>query len=398
MLAMLFINVKICGLDAPQHIIRMRNNTYPITATGFTSQSSTPATYPSYDGLTDTVTHFVWTKSDALNQFALFDNTTSITINQFPLAVVLNYTHNNTNDISQLSFKTKTTTQTEDNGAVFDIKISNQKHKRIQTNEPWFNFDYWYNVNERYNYVLKADLTTPGTDLHQLCGTGFSLQNGSKWNLADSRNQLSIIPMWYIGLEDAIGSTKSCASDYDIEISINKWFCFAPLIVRQVPYHVVQMDEVIMDSDIIVDFSPVHPADTLLGYNISQSIINRFWLTKHNANKEIYLNISQSTVKFFISSSPLISFYGQSGNKTTATNPIELYQTEVQINNFVGVNTIIIIEPVSGQTIDIQPKTTVAGVTQQTIYIGSAITITFIFEDGNRSIQIGGQPWQVEIV
>ncbi|CAL5998075.1 Conserved_hypothetical protein [Hexamita inflata] len=187
--AMLSINIHMCGLDASTHTLRMRMVTYPITATGLTATQTEDGVYKTYDNLQDTVRFFAFNQSifenDPDAHFVLIDNRTEIKIPDFPLALVFNFTYASEIAISKLTFTNKniSTLVTEDNGAAFEIIIDNPKRTRMQISEPWFNFDYWFNVNERYNYVSQLDPSKPGPNPSKLCGSEFEFKDYSddKW-------------------------------------------------------------------------------------------------------------------------------------------------------------------------------------------------------------------------
>ncbi|CAL6076055.1 Conserved_hypothetical protein [Hexamita inflata] len=400
--AMLSINIHVCGLDASTHTLRMRKVVYPITATGLTAKQNADGVYKTYENLQDTVKFFDFNiyDSDTQAKYELIPNTTQISIPDFPLALVFNFTYAPKIAISSISFTTKNASSlvTEDNGAAFEIQIDNPKRTRMQISEPWFNFDYWFNVNERYNYLDK-NLNTAGPNVNKMCGTNFDYTDGSgKWYLADSRDKFSQIPLWFVDMRTLSQADVNCAGDYGVTFKLQKFFCFSPLLIRQVPSQMVTFADIELNSEIIVDFDNTVSNDQV-GYTIQNSAVNRIWLTKASADGTIKLDLHNSNATFYIpkDKDSQISFFAQSGNISTPEIPMELYQTEFQINNNVGINTIIKIEPVSGQTIVIQTKTTVAGVTQQTVNIGSSITLTFIFEDPNQKIVDGGSG-QVKIV
>ncbi|CAL6094048.1 Conserved_hypothetical protein [Hexamita inflata] len=397
--AMLSINIHVCGLDASTHTLRMRKVVYPITATGLTAKQNADGVYKTYENLQDTVKFFDFNiyDSDTQAKYELIPNTTQISIPDFPLALVFNFTYAPKIAISSISFTTKNASSlvTEDNGAAFEIQIDNPKRTRMQISEPWFNFDYWFNVNERYNYLDK-NLNTAGPNVNKMCGTNFDYTDGSgKWYLADSRDKFSQFPLWFVDMRTLSQADVNCAGDYGVTFKLQQFFCFSPLLIRQVPSQMVTFTDIELNSEIIVDFDNTVNNDQVV-YTIQNSAVNRIWLTKASADGTIKLDLHNSNATFYIPKYNEISFFAQSGNISTPEIPMELYQTEFQINNQVGINTIIKIEPVSGQTIVIQTKTTVAGVTQQTVNIGSSITLTFIFEDPNQKIVDGGS-WQVKI-
>ncbi|CAL6035057.1 Conserved_hypothetical protein [Hexamita inflata] len=229
-----------------------------------------------------------------------------------------------------------------------------------------------------------------------MCGTNFDYTDGTgKWYLADSRDKFSQIPLWFVDMRTLSQADVNCAGDYGVTFKLQKFFCFSPLLIRQVPSQMVKFSDIELNSEIIVDFDNT-VSNEQVGYEIKNSAVNRIWLTKASADGTIKLDLHNANATFYIPKNNKISFFAQSGNISTPEIPMELYQTEFQIYNKVGVNTIIKIEPVSGQTIDIQSKTTVAGVTQQIVNIGSSITLTFIFEDSAQYIVIVN-PWQVKI-
>lgn len=120
----------------------------------------------------------------------------------------------------------------EDNGAAFDIVLENPKRKRVITQEPWFNFDYWLNPSVQYN------LTSTGSSIEQKCGQSFMANVSNEmlsWKLASSQSSDSIVPMYYISLENMTTKHQSgsCAvSEYKVDLYLNDWFCFSPLLIR----------------------------------------------------------------------------------------------------------------------------------------------------------------------
>ena len=74
------------------------------------------------------------------------------TVTQFPLSLIVNYTVGGKNSMQNLTFTSKTTTDVADNGAAFDILLSNPKRKRLATSEAWFDFDYWSPDGMTLNY------------------------------------------------------------------------------------------------------------------------------------------------------------------------------------------------------------------------------------------------------
>ncbi|CAL5998077.1 Conserved_hypothetical protein [Hexamita inflata] len=398
--AMLSINIHVCGLDASTHTLRMRKVMYPITATGLTSSDTTPNIYKTYDDLNDTVRFFAFNQViDNLAQYELIQNTTSISIPDFPLALVFNFTYAPKIAISSISFTTKNASSlvTEDNGAAFEIVIDNPKRTRMQISEPWFNFDYWFNVNERYNYFSKGT-NQPGPNVNKMCGTNFDYSDGTgKWYLADSRDKFSQIPLWFVDMRTLSQADVNCAGDYGVTFKLQKFFCFSPLLIRQVPSQIVKFTDIELNSEIIVDFDNT-VSNEQVGYEIKNSAVNRIWLTKASADGTIKMDLYNANATFYIPKNDKISFFAQSGNISTPEIPMELYQTEFQIYNKVGPGTIIVIEEIAGQTVTVVPKTLPTD-TQQIVNIGSSIKLTFIFEDSTQKIIfVNGQSWQVEIV
>lgn len=58
------------------------------------------------------------------------------------------------------------------------------------------------------------------------------------WNIPSSQSPNSIIPMYYLSLENMTTKhqTGSCAaSEYNVDLYLNEWFCFSPLLIRQAP-------------------------------------------------------------------------------------------------------------------------------------------------------------------
>lgn len=92
---------------------------------------------------------------------------TAVDVRQFSLSLIINYTVGGQNNIKKLNFDAKAdnATTTADNGAAFDILISNDKRKRLATNEAWFDFDHW----QTDGMALKYD----GADLQSQCQNSF---------------------------------------------------------------------------------------------------------------------------------------------------------------------------------------------------------------------------------
>ncbi|CAL6094046.1 Conserved_hypothetical protein [Hexamita inflata] len=411
--AMLSINIHMCGLDASTHTLRMRKVTYPITATGLTAKQDVDGVYKTYDDLQDTVRFFDFYQSifenDPDARFVLIDNTTQISIPDFPLALVFNFTYAPKIAISQLTFTTKNISSlvTEDNGAAFEIIIDNPKRTRMQISEPWFNFDHWYNVNERYNYLDKNS-NTVGPYRSMLCGTNFEFRDNSsdRWHLADSRNKFSQIPLWFVDMRTLSQADVNCAGDYGVTFKLQQFFCFSPMLIRQVPNQIVNFTGIDIKSDIIIDFD-TSINNEKIGYSVDHSDIYRIWLTKAGADGKVYLYADQVNVTFFIPMNKgVINFYGQSGNISTPEVPMELYQTQFQTLNEVGVNTILVIKVISldkpykpgNQTPD-----KITGLNSEGIYFGFDAAITFVFEDSTMKLsQVttddDGLTYQVKII
>lgn len=56
-----------------------------------------------------------------------------VAYNNFPMAVLLNWTADGDNEINRLSFAPQTNISSKDNGASFDIELTNPKRKRVST-------------------------------------------------------------------------------------------------------------------------------------------------------------------------------------------------------------------------------------------------------------------------
>lgn len=75
------------------------------------------------------------------------------------------------------------------------------------------------------------------------------------WNIPSSQSPNSIIPMYYLSLENMTTKhqTGSCAaSEYNVDLYLNEWFCFSPLLIRQAParirgYNTTVHGEIIFD-------------------------------------------------------------------------------------------------------------------------------------------------------
>ncbi|CAL6076049.1 Conserved_hypothetical protein [Hexamita inflata] len=401
--AMLSINIHMCGLDASTHTLRMRMVTYPITATGLTSTQNADQVYKTYDNLEDTVRFFDFNQSifenDPDAHFVLIDNTTEINIDEFPLALVFNFTYAPEIAISSLSFTDMPYDElvTEDDGAAFKIQIDNPKRTRMQLSEPWFNFDYWYNVNQRYNYVSQGDSSQPGPYQSWMCGTNFKYRNDpGQWYLADSRDRFSQIPLWFVDMRALTQADVNCAGDYGITFKLDSSFCFSPLLVRQVPNMIVNFSSIELNSDIIIDFdTTINSAQ--IGYRFSYSKIDCIWLTKASSDETIYMDFQYSNVSFYIpkDKNSKISFFAQSGNKSTPEIPMELYQTEFQIYNKVGSGTILVFEPVEDESLILETVTE-SSYTYYVIKIGRN-NITIFFEDYTVLTLEKIGAWQVKI-
>lgn len=238
---LLSINVHMCGLDAATHTLRMRNVTYPTGYRGITTHDKT--TFPTYmQGVTDElrrlefavdgerfdITHF---NGSAISGEYLvkFNSSVDISFGNFPLALVLNFTLQGQNEIRQLVFSTKEATDIADNGASFDVVLTNPKRKRITTPSPWFNRDYWNNTKLRLNYV--DDNNNSG---HlSICSGSMHLENGSVWRVANSSSPLTQLPLWFVDMSSIVQAPQAiCTADYDVDVLLHPYFCFSPLLVR----------------------------------------------------------------------------------------------------------------------------------------------------------------------
>ncbi|CAL6043867.1 Conserved_hypothetical protein [Hexamita inflata] len=386
--AMLSLNIYKCGLDAPVHTMRMRNSTYPVTQTGLTSSQSAPDTHDTYDADLQDVTSFFTPASYSRADAKLTQINTSVIAGQFPLALVLNYTASVNVSIQSLSFLQSDLLTSEDNGARLDIDVSNVKRTRVITNESWFNFDYWADNSTRFNYTSANGLAA-GPRPMELCGQHMASQN---WFNADQRDPASVIPLWFIDLGTLINAKPGCQdATYSMTVRLDKWFCFSPLLIRDVPKQTVYFENLTLTSEVIVDFNLDRVSGGTLGYSIRDSNIKRIWLTKHDANKEIYVYANNSIVTFYVPKiiGNQITFYGLSGRKNTNESANEIYQTSYKVKNTVTATTTIKITKLSTQTLTVNMPLF------QLSY-GDTI-ISFVFEDNTQSITVSEDATQTTV-
>lgn len=212
---LLGINVHMCGLDAPTHTLRMRNVTYPTGYQGLTTE--TTQDYPTYmEGVSDRLRRLEF--SIEKNEYTIsdFDNQTvagklvrlqpsdDVAFGNFPLALVLNFTLRDDNEIRRLSFAAKEDVAQVDNGASFDIVLTNPKRKRITTPPPWFNRDYWNNTRMRLNYVLNDN----GDPHLSICSGSMHLENGSSWAVADASSPITQLPLWFVDMSSIVQASQ----------------------------------------------------------------------------------------------------------------------------------------------------------------------------------------------
>lgn len=152
------VNNYSCGLDANQHTIRMRNVTTPVNSHGFVGETRRKEVFPTYDANEDTVEYMNFTTKSNLQ---LVNMSAGLEIDEFPLQVLLNYTQSEDQKINALYLHDGPNVSVEDNGAAFDIVLENPKRKRVITQEPWFNFDYWLNPSVQYNLTEDVSVEDP---------------------------------------------------------------------------------------------------------------------------------------------------------------------------------------------------------------------------------------------
>ena len=321
---MLIINTNYCGLDADKHTMRLRNVTYPIAQKGYIEVGKTDTWY------NDTKDDFqpFDPNNERLNLEPIDNSLTLSTIDNFPLAVVINATMGGENEIVDLTFTDQNVISVEDNGASFDIVIGNEKRKRLVTPEPWFNFDFWSGntTGIRYNYTRAEPKRMLGK-----CMRNAFLSNGKQWYLANITDPESITPTWFVDMSVISEAPQSCSMDYDVTIKVHKYFCFQPFLVRQVPKQMVNFTNITqLNGEIIVDFT----SDRLegdCGYNFDGASVDKIWLTGLNKPND-YINITvgehASNVQFFVPSKSEYSFYGLSGNASQGTT-LEMIQSQV---------------------------------------------------------------------
>jgi len=56
------------------------------------------------------------------------------------------------------------------------------------------------------------------------------------WVYADSRSNMSTVPLWFVSLNNLTAAKAECSSDYPVTIKLMDWFCISPLLVRDVPF------------------------------------------------------------------------------------------------------------------------------------------------------------------
>ncbi|CAL6026368.1 Conserved_hypothetical protein [Hexamita inflata] len=374
---LLIFNTSFCGMDAPSHTLRLRNVTYPITYEGLTASSTTNSTYPVYNGQQDTVFFFDPSKSTSLQ---LLSNETVFRMDRFPLALVLNYTQSGKNEISQLVFGDKTNPSIEDNGAAFDIVVSNPKRKRFTTAESFFNFNYWAKREQRYNYT--------GNGKTGICSSAFQSQNNEFWRVANTREPETTVSLWFVSLDSLTASKEACSDDYRVHVLTSEYFCFSPMLIREVPFHTVLFNGSHQTSEIIVDFNK-KAADSKIGFKFIDSKVSRIWLTKANSDDTIDVSVQNSEVVFYIPKNEEVKFYGVTGNRTTSSNSQELYKLEYQIKN----------ENIINKNLQIKLQQ-VVGFTPEAV--GNVVTfgnskVTFDFEGNSRKITFDPATWTATV-
>jgi len=181
--------------------------------------------------------------------------------------------------------------------------------------------------------------------MHPVCGADFEYaQEPEKpWFIANTNTSLSVMPLWVINLNNLVDAPGNCEQDYDVNLLVNGWFCYAPLVIRQFPgYAPVKFSSVTsLIGDIIIDYQ--ESDREFVTYAFEDSSVNRIWLTKADVNNTITIDAQgqQNLLNFYIPENKIHKFYGISGNTTSKEVASEMYQMEYNLESKINDGTTI---------------------------------------------------------
>lgn len=183
--------------------------------------------------------------------------------------------------------------------------------------------NYWQEEKVRLNYV--------GGGPRSLCSGRLVLANGSSWDIADPRSRLTQVPLWFVSMHSIVQAPRAlCTADYGVTVRLHPYFCFSPLLVRQVPYLDVGFADVAVTSDIVIDFAGPVPGHAAPGFHLDNASVNRLWLVR-SPGAPMPLSLTTSNVTFYFPSAARAAtvFYGYAGTASEVVGQTRtLYQLE----------------------------------------------------------------------
>jgi len=308
------VDMLTCGLQGYEHKLRLRNTTIDTFDTG----DNTVGVRGSYF-------------STSADEFTLYNGSGIISLNgtqenlqnlsSFPLGLIVNDTYElygSTTDqdgkvfIDSTSFwkleflEPKPPTVT-DNGAKFNVQISNLNRKRIVSRVPWFNFGYWTPS------VFLRNTLENGT------GPSYSVPFTDRCNIepaVSSLSNASNLPVWVLPLHSANHHQYAgCRPDYVLGFKPDPWFCFSPLLIREIrKTNTIVFDATLFNGLLVPDF--VWDEEQASGPPVALGGAESDQITD-TAGHELYINATSSRVnKLVLSSVPPDIFISADTNTT----------------------------------------------------------------------------------